>query len=110
MTQQHPRAFSTKVNKFIAPRRRKCVEIEVKGMAQARIHDGLRRLVEHFLSNQDEVSKAQILEVCERLLQRYKVEDQDLTVRDDDGQETVKDVEHISELIKRKCMELTVEG
>ena len=79
-------------------------------MAQARIHDGLRRLVEHFLSNQDEVSKAQILEVCERLLQRYKVEDQDLTVRDDDGQETVKDVEHISELIKRKCMELTVEG
>lgn len=48
-------------------------------MAQARIHDGLTRLVEHFLANKDEESVAQTLEICERLLQRWETFDEGLT-------------------------------
>lgn len=42
-------------------------------MAQARIDDGLARLVEHFLANKDDESVKQILEVCKRLLERYNI-------------------------------------
>ena len=39
-------------------------------MSQTRIHDGLLRLVEHFLANKDDPAFGQTLEVCQRLLER----------------------------------------
>lgn len=39
-------------------------------MAQARIQDGLSRLVQYLLPNKDDKSVAQTLEVCKRLLER----------------------------------------
>lgn len=39
-------------------------------MAQSRIQDGLARLVEHLLSNKNDESIEQTLEVCQRLLER----------------------------------------
>ena len=39
-------------------------------MAQSRINDGLNRLVDHFLSQRDDESVQQTLEVCKRLLER----------------------------------------
>jgi lipase chaperone LimK len=39
-------------------------------MAQTRIQDGLTRLVEYFLSGQDDEGVEQTLEVCRRLLER----------------------------------------
>jgi len=38
-----------------------------------RIHDGLVRLVEHFLSEHDDDSVNQTLEVCKRILEKYVI-------------------------------------
>jgi hypothetical protein len=74
-------------------------------MAQIRIQDGLERLVEYFLSNRDDKAVAQTLELCQRLLERFNVfEVTRLTIRQDDDGESIRDVEHVSELIKRRCI------
>ena len=70
-------------------------------MAQVRIQDGLARLVEHFIQGDDE-GVAQTLEVCKRLIERYGLMNETDDRVDDD--ESVADVEHVSELIKRRCI------
>lgn len=73
-------------------------------MAQVRINDGLARLVEHYLADQDDKSTIKTLEICKRLLERYFLSlgsGADFC-REDDYAST-GDVEHISELIKRRC-------
>lgn len=70
-------------------------------MAQVRIQDGLERLVEHFVQ-EDDVSVAKTLEVCKRLIERFILGGNSADDSEDDDQ-VVRDVEHVSELIKRRC-------
>jgi hypothetical protein len=42
-------------------------------MAQVRIQDGLARLVEHFVQ-EDDVAVDKTLEVCKRLIERFSLE------------------------------------
>jgi len=78
----------------------------------SRIHDGLIRLVEHFLSHDDDDSINQTLEVCRRILEkcvtRHFPHEQlcvfqtNWLAREDGNVEPIGDVEYINELIKRK--------
>jgi hypothetical protein len=73
-------------------------------MAQIRIKDGLERLVEYFLSKRDDKTVAQTLDLCQRLLDRLQFSEVTrLTIRHDDDGEVIRDLEHVSELIKRRC-------